>query len=130
MFARRMRECRKRRDWSARELAERVAKIDPDSPLSRAAIGKIELGTRGIGLDEVVVIAAALSVPPSLLFESRPDEPWRVRIGANLAVTSREAWRWEDGERPLPGRDPEGKQFYARLTNELRGVIEHTDKRN
>jgi transcriptional regulator with XRE-family HTH domain len=127
ILARRIRALRKRRDWSARELAERVAKLDPASTLNRGTIAKIESGRRGVWHDEVALFAAALGVPPSTLTDTLPSDPWRVRIGVELEVTSYQAWRWETGAEPLPGATPEDERFAAELAAELDLVGRHFD---
>lgn len=122
LFARRLRELRKRRDWSARQLADRIAELDPGSKLTRGTLAKIESGSRGVWLDEVFVIAAALGVAPRWLTGSRPDETWRVRQGASVVATTHDVWRWEEGAEPLPHANPGDRRFFTRVAMDWQAV--------
>lgn len=121
LFAKRLRELRKRRDWSANRLAERIAQLDPATKLSRGTIAKIEGGVRPVRLDEVFIIAAALSVSPRWLMGSRPDDPWRLRYGT-LTADAYEVWRWEDGGAPLSGSNAGDERFFNRVQMDWRAV--------
>ncbi|WP_147315505.1 WD40 domain-containing protein [Asanoa ferruginea] len=72
---------RRRRDelgWSARELAERCAALGMPS-LTRVTIAKIENHSRGIGMEELAVLAAALGV--------RFDELTSEQVSGERAIT-------------------------------------------
>jgi transcriptional regulator with XRE-family HTH domain len=122
LFARRLRELRKRRDWSARQLAERVAELDPGSKLTRGTLAKIESGKRGVWLDEVFTIAAALSAAPRWLTGARPDDPWQVRLGSEAHATTHEVWRWEEGAETLPNARPGDTRFFSRVAMDWHAV--------
>jgi transcriptional regulator with XRE-family HTH domain len=90
------------RRLSAQQLADRIA--DLGGELTRVAITRIETGKRGISLDEALLLAAALNVPPPLLF-------FPVKTGDHVRITSISeihpdlALRWLSGEGPLAVTD-------------------------
>ena len=83
---------------SVKELSDRVEALGGD--LSRVIITKIENGHRGISVDEALLLAAALNVPPPVLF-------FPFESGTKVAVTPKSvihpdlAWRWLAGDDPL-----------------------------
>jgi len=62
LFGNRIRELRKSRGWSQEEFALRV-------DLDRSYIGGVERGERNISLENICLIATALGVSPSSLFQ-------------------------------------------------------------
>jgi transcriptional regulator with XRE-family HTH domain len=60
--------------WSQKDLADELQRIG--SPIDRPTLQRIEQGTRakGVTLEEVIEIAAALDVSPVQLF-TRPEDP-------------------------------------------------------
>ncbi len=113
------------RDW-ARELTHRVAAevkrrrgehtvqwlsdrtADYGLRISRSRISDLERGDRGglLGVAELLVLAAALDVPPLLLlFPGVPGEPVEALPG--WVVESWDAARWFTGEEPSPAEDPD-----------------------
>ncbi len=62
LFGNRIRELRKSRGWSQEEFALRV-------DLDRSYIGGVERGERNISLENICLIATALGVPTSSLFQ-------------------------------------------------------------
>jgi len=93
---------RARRQLSAEALAKRVKGLG--GGLDRAAISKIETGTRGISLDEALLLAVALDVAPLHLFVPREDAE-TVALAPSLTASAREVRQWVRGQQPLPGRD-------------------------
>jgi transcriptional regulator with XRE-family HTH domain len=93
--ARRVRVWRDRRDITAEELSARAT--DMGHPLSRVAITQIENGKRGISLDEALVLALALNVPPLLLLLPL-DDVERVAITPKIAAHPDAVRRWLVGE--------------------------------
>lgn len=93
---------RRTRGVSAQQLAERVEALG--GRLGRVAITKIETGKRGVSLDEAFLLAAALNVPPPVLF-------FPLETGEHVAITPENvihpnlATRWLAGEAPLARTD-------------------------
>ncbi len=112
---------RARRGWTQQRLAAAVREHDEGSALGdRGAIAKVESGSRRVSLDEWLLLAAALSVPPPLLLlplgsEALVEITPRSRIHPHLAaewlcgeealVSSRrfviERGEWLEGSEPL-----------------------------
>lgn len=88
----------RRNGLSAQQLADRIAQLG--GKLGRVAISEIENGRRGVSLDEALLLAAALNVPPPVLF-------FPLTSGEHVAVTPSSvihpdlAIRWLVGEDPL-----------------------------
>ncbi len=61
-FGGRVRELRKARGWSQEDFAFRVG-------LDRSYVGGVERGERNISLENIALIATALELSPSELFE-------------------------------------------------------------
>ena len=68
LFGKRIRELRKSRGWSQEEFALHVG-------LDRSYIGGVERGERNISLENICLVAAALGVPASVLFEGWGSKP-------------------------------------------------------
>ena len=64
-FGRTVRKLRLAKDWTQEELAAQAG-------LHPTYIGGVERGQRNLGLDNVLKIARALGVHPSVLFEDFP----------------------------------------------------------
>lgn len=94
--ARRVRVWRDRHDVTAEELSERAT--DMGHPLSRVAITQIENGNRGISLDEALVLAAALNVPPLLLLLPLDRDVERVALTPKITEHPDAVRRWLVGE--------------------------------
>ncbi|WP_397571585.1 helix-turn-helix domain-containing protein [Schlesneria sp. T3-172] len=62
LFGARLRELRKIRGYSQEDFAHQVG-------LDRSYMGGVERGERNISLENICLIADALQVPPSTLFE-------------------------------------------------------------
>lgn len=97
-LARQLPVWRKRRGLTVEQLADRVKALG--EPLGRVTITKIENGDRGISLDEGLLLAAALNVPPAVLW-------FPVESGKRVAVTPKSnihphlAHEWLAGKQPL-----------------------------
>jgi transcriptional regulator with XRE-family HTH domain len=124
---------RNRRGLSAQALADRVA--EAGGGLDRAAIAKIEVGKRGVSLDETLLLAYALAVPPPLLFLPIGTED-RVAITPNVVVHPDLAWRWVEGDSPPMTSDRHAIRLHewheamtpVRLYSQLRAVQDATRK--
>jgi transcriptional regulator with XRE-family HTH domain len=95
--AERIREVRQRRGLSQRDLAD-IIERSYEHPLDATMVNKIERGTRGVSLDDLLVIAAALNVsPPALLASTNALHP--VSMGTRFLV-SPAFFTWCAGEGP------------------------------
>jgi transcriptional regulator with XRE-family HTH domain len=110
---------RHRRGWTQQHLAERIA--EHGGHLDRGAVAKIESRTRGVSLDEWLLLAAALNVPPPLLLVP-------LGVGDAVAVTPRghvhpcAALVWLCGESALVSPDFADGQADAEWAEWLRGA--------
>jgi transcriptional regulator with XRE-family HTH domain len=109
----RLREIRERRPLTQQQLADLVQNFG--GTLDRAAVAKIEIGKRGVSLDEALQLAAVLGVSPSVLFLTLHDRDL-VAIAPNLDVTMREARRWLKGLASLPNGNE--RDFYSEVAEE------------
>lgn len=96
---------RGRRQLTAQQLAEQIAMFG--GKLSRQAISKIENGDRGVSLDELLLIARALRVPPVLLLlpvgrANEDGRPVEVQVLPGENVMPWHALRWFNGEARFP----------------------------
>jgi transcriptional regulator with XRE-family HTH domain len=97
---------RRRGEHTVQWLSDRTA--DYGLRISRSRISDLERGDRGglLGVAELLVLAAALDVPPILLlFPGVPGEP--VEMLPGRVVESWDAARWFTGEEPSPVEDPD-----------------------
>lgn len=97
---------RRRRNLSAVQLSERTEELG--YPITRGTIAKIEGNHRAGKLDvaEVVVLSAALDVPPVLLlYPAAPDG--RVEALPSANCTSDKAVQWFSGESSPPQKPRE-----------------------
>src|SRR6266511_1852291 len=62
IFARRVKEARKRRDWSQQTLADRLTELG--YPMTRVVLTKLEAGKRQATLEDIFAFAVALGVAP------------------------------------------------------------------
>jgi len=93
---------RHRRGWTQRRLSEAVT--EHGGRLTRGAVAKIENGERGVSVDEWLLLAAALNVPPPLLLvplggEEVVEITPRSRIHPHLALD------WVTGDEALVATD-------------------------
>lgn len=61
-------------------------------------LSKIELGNRGVDVDELVALALALETTPNRLILTADASQEPVALTPALAVTREHAWRWATGE--------------------------------
>ncbi len=67
LFGRRMRQLRKARGWSQEKFAHQIG-------LDRSYIGGVERGERNVSLENICLIAKALTVQPAELFQDWDTE--------------------------------------------------------
>lgn len=117
--------------WSIQRLADETAKLG--YPIGQSVLSNFEYGRRGARLDvaELLVIAAALDVPPAhLLWPNYPDGPVEYLPNfpataevAGLIFTGRMAADFtRDADVPIGGRLPEVDELLEerlRLTDSL-----------
>ena len=116
IVADRIRTARKRRGWSAQELADRLATAGSPE-LSMFVISNIESGRRkadgkrrrDVSVDELFVIACVLGVPPIHLLVPAAESEIPVEVAPGVQVSKPELMlRWIRGDETLPGIDPRG----------------------
>lgn len=103
MLGRQVKRWRDRRKLSAQALADRAADLGATA-LTRVAISKIEVGQRGVSVDEWIHLAYALAVPPPLLLldlETGED----VQLAPAAVVHPWLAWEYIVGEIPPVATD-------------------------
>lgn len=107
VVARRVRQLRGQRGWSAEDLARRLAELDPSTNLDRNVIANIENGRRrSLSLDEVVLFAVALDTTPTMLLLPALGEALSIGTdGPPLASTTARRWLGGHDSQPLPIQD-------------------------
>lgn len=100
VLARRVKEVRggRSQEW----LAQTVTALG--HPMHQTAIAKIEAGDRKVTVDEMLLLAVALEIPPSLLVlpVERDDD---MAVTPTKNVYPWRAWEWFRGGEPLPGQN-------------------------
>jgi transcriptional regulator with XRE-family HTH domain len=88
------------RGLSTTQLSKLLEQIG--RPIPPTGITKIEKCTRRVDVDDLMALAAALRVSPSrLLLTSADRAEDMVKVTGFGEVSSRDAWDWLDGVRPL-----------------------------
>lgn len=110
LAGRRIGEVRQRRDWTRKELADRCAAIGA-SDITATVITNLETrrrASRQITVDELLVLAYILEVPPLYLF-APADGTEKLQIAREVQKDSIEggAWIADDAGRPALGAVPE-----------------------
>src|SRR4051812_23343015 len=106
VFARRLREVRKRRDWTQEKLAERLRELG--FPMHRVTLAKIEKGEKRalhVELEEVLAISFALGVSPlHMIVPFDPEAQVKV-VEKRQAVWPEWMRSWLRGKQPLLDED-------------------------
>lgn len=93
-----VRRHRERKGWTQARLSDELAALG--EPMDRVVLTRIEKGTRGVTVDEVLLLALALGVSPAHLMMPRATAP--VKLAAEFpAVAGWEALMWLRGASPL-----------------------------
>jgi transcriptional regulator with XRE-family HTH domain len=105
---------RKRREWTQADLADRLAEIG--YTMTRSVLAKVEAGHRqGVGINDVLALAAALGVSPVHLFIPY-ERSHQIEITSERRVSALAARRWVHGWSPLPKSDTaEVQQYFSEL---------------
>ncbi len=101
VLAERVRSFRKAAELRQEDVAERTKVLG--HTVSRVTLARIEAGetrSAGASLVEVLVLAAALDVPPPLLFLPLGDDE-EVEVAPSLTVAPYSALRWVAGDEDL-----------------------------
>ncbi|CAN5829695.1 hypothetical protein BH23ACT2_BH23ACT2_07340 [soil metagenome] len=132
VLADRVKEHRKGRGWSQQRLAEEMAGLG--YPIDRVTLSKLEAGNtraENASMQEVLVLAAALDVPPALLFLPL-GEGLDVRITPAVQIGAEMAFAWWCGEEQFVVRAPDGANvarrldgYWARAAEPIRLLREH-----
>jgi transcriptional regulator with XRE-family HTH domain len=111
---------RERRGWTVQRLAEECVKSGAGkNQLTAAAITNIETGRRDkqsgrrqrlITVDELLLLAHALAVPPVLLLLPVGSNE-KVAVTPKVAVSPGLAWRWINGHTPPVETDEDGRAY-------------------
>lgn len=102
VVAKRVRELRRRREWSAERLAEELTKLGIE--WNRGVVTKLETGRReSVSVAELLALALALDVAPVNLLVSLDDQPYQVT--PNRVAGADQVRSWVRGQVPLPGVD-------------------------
>jgi transcriptional regulator with XRE-family HTH domain len=103
--ARRMRELRERRGWTAEQLASRCAEAGMPS-LTRSVIANAESGRRqgGFTIEEMLTLAYVLDVAPVYFF--LPIDAALVSFTPKWVSSAGYLREWVRGNYPLRGQDP------------------------
>jgi transcriptional regulator with XRE-family HTH domain len=113
VVAERLKEARRRRGWTAKQLAEHCAKAGA-THLTVSVLANIESGRpdlngqrrRDITVDELVALAYVLDVAPIYLLGLPTSGEKAMRVTPNRTVDdSDELLRWLRGDQALPGTD-------------------------
>jgi transcriptional regulator with XRE-family HTH domain len=109
VVAAQVRQLRRKRDWTAAELAAKMTEVG--IPWDRSLVSRLETGTReNITLVEVLALAAVLNVAPIHLFVP-VDSRIEYEVTPNWTIDVPAVRRWVRGQAPLPGAD--GERFFA-----------------
>jgi transcriptional regulator with XRE-family HTH domain len=106
VFGRQVKEARRRLDrMTQAELGVRLRELGV-SGMRQETVARLEKGTRRVTLDDALAVAVALGIQPVWLLSGyMTDEPVRVVPALDEPLSSREAWEWIRGGRPLGDPD-------------------------
>jgi 8-oxo-dGTP pyrophosphatase MutT (NUDIX family)/transcriptional regulator with XRE-family HTH domain len=107
VFRARLREVRRLKGWTQQQLADELASLGVR--LDASGITRMERGTRGVTLDDVIAIAAALGVSPLHMIVPLDDNG--AQLTPSLTVPTADARAWLRGQLPLDQADEH--LFYA-----------------
>jgi transcriptional regulator with XRE-family HTH domain len=110
VVAARMRQLRKKRGWSADELAKRM--MAAGIPWQRIVVTKLETGRRAaVSVDEFLALAAVLNCPPVMLIT--PDDGPPYQITSTITESVFAVRGWIRGAGPLD--DADSREYFAEM---------------
>jgi 8-oxo-dGTP diphosphatase len=119
VFREQLRTVRRLKGWTQQQLADALAEIGVR--IDASAITRLERGTRGVTLDDVVAIAAALGVSPLHLLVPL-DNSAQLDVAPALSAVAPDVRAWIRGQRPLRETDDDSV-FYAQTPDRDWDVI-------
>ena len=99
VFREQLRTVRRFKGWTQQQLADALA--DVGVKLDATAITRLERGTRGVTLDDVIAIAAVLGVSPLHLFVPLGNGDSTLDIAPGLTAGAADVRAWIRGQLPL-----------------------------
>lgn len=128
MVSRNVRRVRELRELKQADLARLLG-------WSRTSISRLEAGERGCSVDDLLALAAALTVAPAWLLVPWEDDDPKVEIvlrGGNERIIPEnvEAQEWAVGDQPLWGIDDPRDYYWAFPTSQRRrrnGILEELE---
>jgi transcriptional regulator with XRE-family HTH domain len=100
VFAAGARAVRKARGWTQEDVARRVAELG--GKLHFATLSKVEAGTRGVSLDEALLLAAALQVSAGKLISGEAaathGQEQAVQVADQLTLNRHQMREWLCGQ--------------------------------
>src|ERR1700690_832533 len=109
VFRARLRELRRAKEGTQQQLADMLT--DAGVKLDATAVTRLEGGTRGVALDEVVAIAAALGVSPLHMIVPLHNDDL-LNVDPQFSTDAVTARAWMRGQQPLRKTDDD-KWFYS-----------------
>lgn len=107
VFRDRVREARRVRGWTQRDLAAALDRVGVKIDASN--VTRLERGNRSVTLDEVIAIAVVLGVSPLHLIVPLDDNG--AQLTPTLTVKTEEARAWLRGQTPL--KESDERWFYT-----------------
>ena len=120
VFREQLRAVRRIKGWTQRQLEDALAELGVK--LDATAITRMERGTRGVALDDVIAIAAALGVSPLHLIVPLGNGDTALDVAPDLNVGVADVRAWIRGQRPLRDTDDDGL-FYTQTPDRDWDVI-------
>lgn len=124
MIAKRVRELRAARKWTAQQLAEKITEAGVE--WNRGTVAKLENGRRtAVSVEELFALAWALGVPPVVLV--LPDDAGaECELTPAVTAEANRVFGWLVGCLPQPSRFPcpeqDAEQYFASMPSYMHRV--------